>query len=100
MNYYQQGDVLIKEVDYKPEGKELNHLILAKGEKTGHHHSIVNGLGKLIIMDKVMHLSIFSKKATLNHQEHGAIDIPKGNYKIEIVREYDHFKEEAKQASD
>ncbi len=98
--YYQQGDVLIEKVDYKIKGKKLNHLTLAEGEATGHHHSIVEGLGQLIMMDKIMHLQIFSETAKLQHQEHKEIIIPKGDYKINIVREYDPFEDEIRKVRD
>lgn len=96
----QQGDVLIKKVDYKIKGKKLDHMTLAEGEATGHHHSIVSGLGQLIMMDNIMHLQVFSETALLKHQEHNEIEIPKGDYRIEIVREYDHFEEEARRVAD
>ena len=100
MKYYQQGDVLIKKIDYEIKGKKLNHLTLAEGEKTGHNHQIISGLGQLIMMDNMMHLQIFSDTALLKHQEHGEIEIQKGDYKIEIVKEYDHFEEETREVLD
>lgn len=36
----------------------------------------------------------------LRHEEHRPITIPEGYYKIEIVREYDHFAEESRQVMD
>lgn len=98
--YYQQGDVLIKKVDYKVKGRKLNHLKLAEGEATGHHHSITQGLGQLIMMDNIMHLQVFSDSAKLKHQEHKEIDIPKGDYRIDIVREYDPFNERIREVLD
>jgi hypothetical protein len=140
----QQGDVILTQVNYKVKGKKLDHLTLAEGEATGHHHSIVSGLGQLIMMDKIMHLQVFSETALLKHQEHDFrekirkckiyenIDkkdydymkinnllpnknepfslfverlpretiIPKGSWKIKIVREYDPFEEEIRRVAD
>lgn len=96
----QQGDVLLKKVEYKIEGEKLNHVTLAEGEATGHHHSIVSGIGQLIMMDNIMHLQVFSDTALLKHQEHNEITIPQGNYRIGIVKEYDHFEEEAREVID
>jgi len=98
--YYQQGDVLIEKVDYKISGTKLDHLTLAEGETTGHHHSITQGLGQLIMMDKIMHLQIFSETAKLKHQEHNEIILPKGDYKISIIREYDPFENEIRRVRD
>lgn len=38
----QQGDVIVVRV-LGIKGKKLNHLTLAKGEATGHHHTITEG---------------------------------------------------------
>ena len=100
MEKLQQGDVLIYKVDYEVKGEKLNHLTLAEGEATGHHHSITSGVGQLIMMDKIMHLQIFSDTAVLTHQEHKPITVSKGNYRIGIVQEYDHFEEEARRVAD
>ena len=100
MKKYQQGDVILKEVDYEIEGQELNHLILAEGEATGHSHQLINGIGKLIMMDKILHLKIFSDTALLKHEEHAPIELKKGNYVIHRVNEYDHFLEESRQVRD
>jgi hypothetical protein len=100
MKYFQQGDVIIQETNEKINGKKLNHLTLAEGEATGHHHTIVSGIATLIMMKDKMFLKVMSDYAKLKHQEHNEIDIPKGNYEIGIVREYDHFKEEARRVVD
>ena len=95
----QQGDVLIQSVS-EIKGKKLNHLTLAKGEATGHHHTITEGDAELFEHEGTMFLRVNSKEAILTHQEHGAITIPKGDYKIGIVREFDHFAEEARNVQD
>lgn len=95
----QQGDVILRTVDYEIKGEELDHLILAHGE-SGHTHQLVDGLGKLIMMDNIMHLKIFSETARLKHEEHRDIELKKGNYKIGRVLEYDHFEEEAREVID
>ena len=91
--YLQQGDVLIVKVD-SVKGKKLNHLTLAEGEATGHHHTITKGKAELYESDGVLYLSV-KEKATLTHQEHKAIEIPEGEFRIGIVQEYDHFEEKA-----
>lgn len=96
----QQGDVLLKKVTQIPNGKKLNHLTLAKGEATGHHHTITKGKAELIEANKKWYLKILSEEAILTHQEHKEIAIPQGEYEIGIVREYDHFAEEARQVID
>lgn len=97
--FSQQGDVCIIKVD-KIKGIRLNHLTLAKGEKTGHHHTITEGDAELYEENGVLYLHVKSEKATLTHQEHKPILIDKGDYQIGIVREYDHFAEEARNVAD
>ena len=97
--FLQQGDVLIKNVE-EIKGEKLNHLTLAKGEKTGHHHTITEGEAELYEYKGTLFLSVKSVEAKLTHQEHDVVTIPKGDYEIGIVQEYDHFSEEARNVID
>jgi hypothetical protein len=97
--FYQQGDVIVKEVS-EVKGNKITHLTLAQGSKTGHNHSISKGDAELYDNNGILYLKVDSKKAVLSHQEHKPIDIKKGNYQIVIVREYDHFEEEARNVAD
>ena len=96
---YQQGDVLIKSCE-EVKGEELNHLILAEGEYTGHSHRIIEGMAKLVLYKNLLYLKVISKQAKLFHDEHKEIILPTGFYKIDRVREYDHFEEEARRIID
>jgi len=97
--FYQQGDVIIKKIS-EIKGKRLNHLILAKGEITGHNHIITEGNAGLYEDNGTLYLRVNSKTATLTHQEHKKIILPKGDYQIDRVREFNHFEEEAKNVRD
>ena len=97
--FIQQGDVLIKKVE-SIKGKKLNHLTLAQGESTGHHHTITEGDAELYEDNGVLYLRVNSEEAILTHQEHGPVVIEKGDYKIGIVREHDHLTDETKNVSD
>lgn len=97
--FYQQGDVIIQRVK-EVNGNKLNHLTLAVGEATGHHHTITEGEAELYEIEGTLFLKVKSEKATLTHQEHNPIVIEKGDYKIGIVREYNHFAEEARRVVD
>jgi hypothetical protein len=93
----QQGDVILKKTNIAIEnGKKLNHLILAEGESTGHNHQIVSGIATLITLQNKTILNVLSDYAKLKHQEHKEIDVPKGKWEINIVREYNHFAEKEK----
>jgi hypothetical protein len=96
---YQQGDVILVKVS-EVKGKKLNHLVLAQGEATGHHHTITMGDATLYEHEGTLFLRVESDAAELTHQEHKTITLPKGNYEIKRVREYDHFAEEARKVQD
>ncbi len=97
--YYQQGDVLITKVS-EVKGKKLNHLTLAEGEATGHHHTITKGEAELYEHEGTLFLKVLSDEAELTHQEHNTVVLPKGNYEVSRVREFDHFAEEARRVQD
>jgi len=97
--YYQQGDVIIKKVS-AIKGKKLAHLTLAEGEATGHHHTITEGKAELYEHEGTLFLKVKSEEAKLTHQEHKPITLPKGDWEIGIVQEYDHFAEEARRVAD
>lgn len=96
---YQQGDVLIKAVK-EVKGKKLDHLILAQGEATGHCHEIKKGNAELYEEGGVLYLKVMDDEVKIQHQEHKEISIPKGDYFVRRVREYDHFAEEARNVRD
>ena len=88
-----QGDVLVTPVDSIPPGSspeltENGLVILAKGEATGHHHSVDAAVAGMVAVDGLRFLSI-REIAPLRHQEHAEIRLPAGNYEVRIQREYD-----------
>lgn len=84
---YRHGDVLISKVE-KVHGKKLDHLVLAEGEVTGHAHRITAGEAELYEEKGVLYLRVNSEEASLTHEEHKEILLPKGDYEIKIQREY------------
>tara|TARA_B100000315_G_C14458353_1_gene532525 strand:+ start:123 stop:437 length:315 start_codon:yes stop_codon:yes gene_type:complete len=87
-NGYRHGDILVIGVNRIPkEARPLNHLELAKGEATGHAH-IVNGEATLYERNRILYLKVHNNDAYLRHEEHKAINLPIGNYKIKKQREY------------
>lgn len=102
---YQQGDVLIETVNEIPEQATViqpaqRGIILAEGEVTGHAH-VMNPVSATLLTDGMdRFLRVSSKTAVVEHEEHHNITIPKGDYKIRIVKEYDHFAEEARNVQD
>ena len=97
--FYQQGDVIIEKIK-GIKGKKLNHLVLAEGKVTGHKHEITKGEADLYEDNGTLYLRVKSDTAELTHQEHNTIVLPKGDYMVRKVREYDHFAEEARNVQD
>lgn len=83
--------------------RRLEHTVLAHGEVTGHAHR-VHGHGVALYEtedDEVLVLEVPNDaEATVSHEEHHTQPIPPGVYERRIVREYDHFAEEARQVRD
>lgn len=90
---YRQGDVLIYKADevpanMKPVKPRNGRLILAEGEATGHHHSVDSNVAELY-SDGAKMVMVVSEPTTVDHQEHGAIEINPGTYWVIRQREYD-----------
>jgi hypothetical protein len=89
---YRQGDLLLRAVDEAPEGSRLQaeqgRLILARGEATGHHHSVAVQDAELIDAGALGVFLRIMAPTPLEHQEHGAIALPPGDYRVTRQREY------------
>lgn len=86
---WRHGDVFIQACDEVPkEAVELPHLILAKGEKTGHAHRIKERDSQLYRHDEDLYLRVLGERATVTHEEHAEIELPPGLYRVWIQREY------------
>ena len=94
---YRQGDLFLVEVEdavdlskakaIEPDGKDF---ILAYGEVTGHAHRIRQVPSAAFFQFPVTgeRVLVLDKPATITHEEHGAIKLPKGTFKVVIQREY------------
>ncbi|SKB14281.1 conserved hypothetical protein [Planktothrix sp. PCC 11201] len=91
MQPMRQGDVLL--IFLIPgtavKHNKQDHLVLALGEATGHKHQISNGQAELYERDGTLYLRVLSEFATLSHEEHHALQIPKGDWVVRIQREYE-----------
>lgn len=91
---YRQGDVLIEAVEDWPETGTVvpprdGRIILAEGEATGHHHSLPECDVESALADDGGALFLrLIRDSTLEHQEHSAIRLRAGIYKVTRQREY------------
>jgi len=98
---YRQGDVLLVPVAEIPKSarsvsSKHSRLILAEGEATGHHHSILASDGVDLMgapSQSELYLLVAEGDALLEHQEHATITVKKGTYRVIIQREYDPASE-------
>lgn len=90
MPLYRHGDVLVETIEALPEdARRLQHLVLAEGELTGHSHRVAERDAAVLWQsDRGLFLSVTGSSATLVHQEHGPIVLPRGAYRVWQQREY------------
>ncbi|MES2788883.1 MAG: hypothetical protein V4719_04620 [Planctomycetota bacterium] len=90
MPLYRHGDLLVENVaDIPPDARQVQHLVLAEGELTGHSHRIAEkDAATLYQMQGELFLRVTGERATLIHQEHGPIELPRGGYRVWRQREY------------
>jgi hypothetical protein len=91
---YRQGDVLLIKVNSIPNNlkeaePESGRYILARGEATGHHHSVETGPALMFVCpeESILYLDVV-RPVELVHQEHAAILIEPGQYQVVRQREY------------
>jgi len=99
---FQHGDVILQRVDTIPDtattvDRDNGRVILAYGEVTGHAHAIVAPLDDVILTEIITQsdqdemaerfLKV-QREVALSHEEHATINIPPGNYRVTIQREY------------
>ena len=127
MKKYQQGDVVMFQVDEKTfakncrptdeskayQGGTRTKAILAFGEVTGHTHRV--NMAEMAKMAGVtLHMGyrgepgvdvpngfeVRGDTVTLCHEEHNSINIPPGKYVVRIVREFDHIAGRSRYVAD
>lgn len=94
---YRQGDLLIEKVE-KIEGRLQKDNILALGEMTGHSHKLEKG--KVYRAKKGTKYLNLDKKSKVVHQEHKAINLKKGKYKVTRQKQYKPNKKKAVKVRD
>lgn len=89
---FRQGDVLLVAVDALPPGARRQprrgRLVLAEGEATGHAHAIHERDARLHAAGDERYL-VTASEARLVHEEHAAIDILPGIFRVVVQREYE-----------
>jgi hypothetical protein len=87
---YRHGDVLIRKIASLPTGvHQHDGATLAYGEVTGHSHRLQQTQAvQLWARGNDLFLEVKASSATLIHEEHQAIELPHGFYRVWKQREY------------
>lgn len=87
---WRHGDVFVQSCGEIPqEARKLPHLVLAKGERTGHAHRILERDGNVLYdLGDSLYLRVGEGQATITHEEHAPITLQRGTYRVWIQREY------------
>ena len=97
--FWRQGDIYFvkigEEADFA-ESKPVKNGIIAKGETTGHAHRVSQSsiaAGALLYLSgRAMFLRSPQAGAKIVHDEHLAIDLPKGLYAVVPQQEFDGLR--------
>jgi hypothetical protein len=88
-----QGDVFIVPVAKLPGDLTGTRPVLAEGEVTGHAHRVADPTTAQVFKGSSgLFLEVTADSATVVHDEHAPVTVPRGSYEIRIQREY-HPKE-------
>ncbi len=92
---YRQGDVRIIPIAGIPSDAvestrdDIRGTVLQDGKATGHAHRIVSPAAQLLSLGASRYLRVRGIEAVaLQHEEHGTIPIPPGDYQVVIHHEY------------
>lgn len=88
-----QGDFLLISVaemppSAQPEARDQGRAVVGYGEVTGHHHSFAPDAPVELFTNGVERWAVIEGPAVLEHQEHHALTIPQGIYKIVQQRQF------------
>ncbi len=89
---YRQGDVLLMRIASMPSGAkpDMNsedRIVLAYGEVTGHAHCLSPNAATLYVSNNERYLEV-RQPTDLVHEEHAALKIEPGIFKVVRQREY------------
>lgn len=90
---HRQGDLLLVRVETLPDGFRRRsgrggRLVLARGETTGHRHSVAAADAELTVTDAEEVFLRVTAPTRLEHQEHRPITLEPGTYRVVRQRQY------------
>ena len=68
--------------------RDEGRIVLAYGEATGHAHAIADADAELIELETGERFLVTARGVSLRHEEHEAVELPPGSYRVVRQREY------------
>lgn len=100
---FRQGEVLLQKIleTELPKNLKQKDNVLAHGSATGHSHILdVNAKVEIDSETQTQYVTVTGAASSLTHEEHTAIPIPRGVYKVTLQREYDVLRDEVRLVRD
>ena len=97
---YRQGDCLLIPIDKLPTEIKKKDKTIAYGEITGHHHRFESKSVQVFEDVSNNQFVQVESPSKLIHEEHKELEIPKGNYKVVLQREYDLVSDSVRNVMD
>ena len=84
-----QGDVILMPIEELPKNLKEKDKVIAVGEATGHNHRFESKQVQVFADNSGQQFVQVKKPSKLIHEEHHELEIPKGNFKVVLQREFD-----------
>ena len=95
MEQYRQGDLLLTKISKPRSAKpaeqdvENGRLVLLRGERTGHAHTVEADKATIMSWGDVMALEV-AEETELTHDEHNPIPLKPGTYQVNTQRRFNY----------
>ena len=97
----QQGDVQLFPASLPPGLVKVKGNVIQEGEHTGHAHRLYDGGFQIYDNPKTKERWLrVVDPVSFRHEEHKALIIPPGDYRIGIIQQWDYDAEESKRVVD
>ena len=78
----------VKSRPHRSVERDDGRIVLAYGEATGHAHAIADADAELIELETGERFLVTARGVSLRHEEHAAVELPPGSYRVVRQREY------------
>lgn len=83
-----QGDLLFVPSAIPDDAQRVADGVIARGEASGHAHRLRAGRGRALMIAAGIAYVRARYRAMVDHEEHGTVALPPGDYRVDRQREY------------